>query len=517
MSNNKTQLYTLVSVFFFWGFIAASNGIFIPFCKSYFNLTQYQSQLIDATFYGGYFFGSLFLYYFSIIFKTDLLNTVGYKRGIIYGFMISILGAIAIIPSVHANSFPLILLSFFILALGFSLQQTAAQPFVVALGEPETGAQRLNLAGGINSLGTTIGPVIFSFLLFGKITASVSEASLSSISNLFLMLAGVFAIVALIFAVSKLPDIKSEAEISNSKNATVALSIVAIPVFLLLFVNDFLPSLLSNNMIYITLITLMTVLFMAFKNGKLESEKWGAMQYPQLVLGMFAIFTYVGVEVTIQSNMGALLKTDNFGSYAENKIAPFISMYWGSLMIGRLTGALSVFGLKNKIKTIFIFLLPFLVFEFIVWFNTILGKEMSYLQWYRVCLPIVSLVIYFTKDKPAKTLLLFSIFGMFAMITGLLTTGTTAIYAFLSGGLACSVMWPCIFTLAISNLGKFTGQASAFLIMMILGGAVIPPIQGKIADAYNIHFSYIVTVFCFAYLMYFSVTVNKFLVHTKSN
>ena len=80
-----SALYTLITVFFFWGFVAASNGVFIPFCKTHFNLTQFESQLIDFTFYGGYFIGSLLLYYASQLSKVDILNKLGYKNGISIG------------------------------------------------------------------------------------------------------------------------------------------------------------------------------------------------------------------------------------------------------------------------------------------------------------------------------------------------------------------------------------------------------------------------------------------------
>lgn len=118
---------------------------------------------------------------------------------------------------------------------------------------------------------------------------------------------------------------------------------------------------------------------------------------------------------------------------------------------------------------------------------------------------------YISKDKPTTTLLYFGLFGAMAMIVGLMSTGTIAIYAFLSGGLACSIMWPSIFTLAIAGLGKYTSQASAFLIMMILGGGIIPPIQGKLADIIGIQNSFIVGVFCFIYLLYFAVKAKQIL------
>ena len=107
------------------------------------------------------------------------------------------------------------------------------------------------------------------------------------------------------------------------------------------------------------------------------------------------------------------------------------------------------------------------------------------------------------NEKPARTMLLFSTMAGIMMIIGLLTTGKVAIYSFISGGLFCSVMWPCIFSLSIAGLGKFTTQGSSMLIMMILGGAIIPPLQGYISDLVSIHSSYIIPVICFAYLAFY--------------
>ena len=149
---NTGALATLVMVFFFWGFIAASNSIFIPFCKTHFNLSQFESQLIGSAFYIAYFAGSLVLFFISNVLGYDILNRIGYKKGIIYGLWISVLGALLIIPSANANSFPALLASFFVVALGFSLQQTAAQPFAIALGDPPTRSHPLNLGPSVNSL-----------------------------------------------------------------------------------------------------------------------------------------------------------------------------------------------------------------------------------------------------------------------------------------------------------------------------------------------------------------------------
>ncbi|MFT7164929.1 MAG: FHS family L-fucose permease-like MFS transporter, partial [Flavobacterium sp.] len=167
--SNNSALYTLITVFFFWGFIGASNGVFIPFCKAKFGLDQFQSQLIDFAFYGAYYIGAILLFIFSSLAKKDILNAWGFKKGIIYGLLVSTFGAAMMILAVTEGSYLFILGALFIVALGFSLQQTSAQPFAASLGEAHTASSRLNLAGGINSLGTTIGPIVVSIALFGVI------------------------------------------------------------------------------------------------------------------------------------------------------------------------------------------------------------------------------------------------------------------------------------------------------------------------------------------------------------
>jgi FHS family L-fucose permease-like MFS transporter len=454
-SKNSAALATLITVFFFWGFVAASNGIFIPFCKKHFDLSQFQSQLIDTAFYAAYFFGSLLLWLSSQAVRIDVLNKIGYKKGIIYGLLISVFGALLMIPAVSSGSFGFILAAFFVIALGFSLQQTAAQPFVIALGTSDTGAHRLNLAGGVNSFGTLLGPVLVSFFLFGNLNPDAAEsATITSIDILYYLLAGVFLAAAIFLAVSKLPRVNSDEP---------------------------------------------------FEQGL------GALKFPQLRWGMLAIFVYVGVEVTIQSNMGALLKKPEFGGYDVAHISQFISLFWGSLMIGRWCGAISAFDFSKATKRLLIIVVPFIAFAVILLVNHLRGNQINDLYIYIIPITILIAGIFLSQEKPARMLFIFSAMGMIAMLTGLFTQGSIAKFAFISGGLCCSIGWPCIFALSITGLGKHTGQGSTFLIMMILGGAIIPPLQGFIADKINIHSSYWIPVICFAYLMWFAFKVQNIL------
>lgn len=505
--NYGSALYTLITVFFFWGFLAASNGIFIPFCKTHFNLTQFESQLIDFTFYGGYFIGSLVLFYFSQITKVDILNKLGYKNGIVVGLIISAAGALMMIPAVNSGSFGFILTAFFFIAIGFSLQQTAANPFAVALGTPQTGADRLNLAGGVNNFGSLLGPLIVSVILFGTAAGAKAESvEISSINNLYYILAGLFIAVAIFFSVSKLPKVTSDEKIEASNKTNGPLFIILIA-FLLILVSEPLTlftGLEKSVFVYASLIIIVITLILASNAAKKDTTGWGAMQYPQLIFGMLAIFTYVGVEVSIQSNMGALLNTPDFGSYNESMIAPYISLYWGSLMIGRWTGAISAFNLTKQTKKILTVIVPFVAFAIILALNHLNGTDVSNLYLYSICVIVLIIGFFYSQEKPAKTLAVFSFLGIVGMMVGLLTTGDIAMFAFISGGLSCSIMWPCIFALAINGLGKYTSQGSAFLIMMILGGAIIPPVQGILADTSGIHLSYVVPVICFAYLAFYA-------------
>ena len=175
IKTNYPALYTLITVFFFWGFIAAGNSIFIPFCKSYFSLDQFQSQLVDFAFYTAYYIGALLLFALGDLSGKDIVGKWGYKKSIVYGLLFSALGAGAMIIAVEASVYAGMLVGLFIVALGFSLQQTSAQPFASSLGDIKTASNRLNLAGGINSFGTTIGPIVVSIALFGVIAGANLE------------------------------------------------------------------------------------------------------------------------------------------------------------------------------------------------------------------------------------------------------------------------------------------------------------------------------------------------------
>jgi MFS transporter, FHS family, L-fucose permease len=563
---NYGALSTLITVFFFWGFIAAGNSVFIPFCKHYFHLDQFQSQLIDFAFYTAYYIGALILFIYGALAGKDPVGKWGYKKSIIYGLLFSAIGAAAMIIAVNANVFTGMLVGLFIVALGFSLQQTSAQPFAITLGDPSTGTSRVNLGGGVNSFGTTIGPIVVAFALFGTTAAITDEKiqalPLSKVIVLYSAVGSLFiAAAALFFFSKKVPAGINDEKIERENKSLITLLIITVllaafftPVFKsykseeaikivqlgdeVTALNKQLTSTTTDTQtitatiqqktdeittlrhplekyrmkwLFAALGVVILGLLFANMSAQKKSEGWGAMQYPQLVLGMLGIFIYVGVEVAIGSNLGELLKQKEFGGYQSSQIAPFVSMYWGSLMIGRWAGSITAFNFSKNMKNILLVVVPIVAFGVIIGANSLAQYDMRPLYFYIVCVALQIIAFFISQNKPARTLLIFSILGVAAMIIGIMTTGKIATYAFLSGGLCCSIMWPCIFSLSIAGLGKYTTQGSAFLIMMILGGGIIPPIQGKLADLIGIHQSYWVGAVCFAYLALFAYLVKGIL------
>lgn len=517
---NWGQFSVLISVFFFWGFVAASNSIFIPFCKKFFNLDQIESQLIGSAFYGAYFYGSLFLYLFSYVSGTDVLNKIGYKKGIIYGLLISVIGALslAFISGSETPTFPLILVSFFIIALGFSLQQTAAQPFAISLGSPESGAHRLNMAGGINSFGTLLGPVIVSFLLFGALTAN-KDADISNIQTLYFFLAGLFTFAAIVFGIAKLPVNTVNEKLEKSPKALYTLLAIGIIFLPVLFADGIQEStgISKSTVIVTSLLLILGILFLSMVVAKKNPSGWGAMAYPQLLLGMIAIFVYVGVEVTVDNNFAALLKRPEFGGYDEKHNSHLIALYWGSLMIGRWTGAVSVFNFTKQTKRLLTIIVPFIAFGVIVLANWIKGSPIEDYKYYPIFILFLIAANLYAQERPIKLLIAVSLLATTFMTVTLLTKGMIANYSIIATGLCCSVMWPCIFSLGVAGLGKYTSQASAFLITMILGGAIIPPTQGAVIDLDKgtevngittgpyTQLSYIIPLLCFVYLVWHAI------------
>ena len=562
-----SQFLSLIVVFFFWGFVAASNDILIPVFKKWFVLSQVQSQLVAWAFYVAYFIGSVIFFIISL--KSDILQRFGYKKTLAVGLGLSAIGAFLFVPAASAASFWFFLTALFIVGLGFSVQQIVANPLAIKMGSPETGAHRLTLAGGINSLGTTIGPILLGIVLFGMGDKEESKPKDTNLTKIEIVKteyqthkdelaknivdlrkdnqddpAKVNEVIATVEKNIKDLDAQMASIDQNATASDAQVDVYSTKLgeikqrsteisYPIGFVKDHLKE-VKMPFIVLGIAFILVAIFLLFskiedpaKEEEAEidqgSAKFSVFNYPQLYLGMLAIFIYVGVEVSIISNLPALLHTKEFGGVLEHNIAPFVSLYWGSLMIGRWNGSINVFNMSKTTNMLMKFVVPFVAFAIIIFANELSGKDVSSFYVYAFWI-LAFIIMSFIGGKAAgKTLMIFGIAGVVMMLLGLVYPDKEiAKYFFISGGLFCSIMWPSIFDLAIAGLGKNTGKASSFLVMMILGGGIIPLIQGWICDFDKTspdgvmgitwtHFSYVIPIVCFIYLAFYGFITPKIL------
>jgi FHS family L-fucose permease-like MFS transporter len=456
---NFSAFGALIIIFFFWGFVASSNGILIPVFKKALNLKQDKAQLISVAFYIAYTVGSLIYFAISGILKKDLLKILGYRNGLALGLVISALGTLLFIPAANESSFPLLLAGLFTVGIGFALQQIAANPLAINMGDPSTGNLRLSLAGGINNVGTTIGPVLVSFAIFGMAGTGSTNLELSAVKIPYLVLGATFILAALFFKFSNVPDQIEE----EGTPSTARVSILAVA------------------------------------------------KKPQVILAMIAIFLYVGVEVSTASNLPEFMKL-KLGK-AEHEITPFVSLFWGSLMIGRWASAAGAFNVGADIKQRLSILLPFLAFSIFMLANYIAGHNVSQFYPYLFLVIVLMVAEAFTGGNPVRQLIVYSVLGAGALIVGIFASGMVSVFAFISVGLFCSTLWPCIFTLGIAGLNEKTNAASSLMIMMIMGGGFISQWQASLGSvkSVGIQSSYWIGVLCFVYLAFFAWTVSRML------
>ena len=460
----RTAFIVLTSLFFMWGFITCMNDILIPFLKKMFELSRAQSMLVQMSFFGAYFIGSV-IYFLLSYFFGDPITRIGYKKGLIIGLIISAIACLAFYPAAQLKSYNLFLTALFILGLGFTLLQIAANPYIAILGSSSTASSRLNLSQGFNSFGTTIAPIIGGYFIFhffaewgqplldkaGNIITTDSGKTMSALAVQlpYLIFAGVFLALAMLIQFTKLP---------------------------------------------------------VFASSETIEKGAGALRYRHLVLGMIAIFMYVGGEVSIGSVM--INYMNEMAGFPEMVAKNYLAFYWGGAMIGRFIGAYTLGQERSFFNKIFSLLLISLAGFFLIWFFVYLESNRTFPI--QNVLPFLGLIVIniigflVGKSMPARTLMVFSLAIIGLLIASTLSSGMPAIWCVVGIGLFNSVMWSNIFTLAIKDLGKYTSQGSSLLVMFILGGAVLPFIQGKVADLIGgYHFSFFIPAIAYIYLAYY--------------
>jgi MFS transporter, FHS family, L-fucose permease len=469
--NYTFELTVLTSLFFMWGFITCLNDILIPHLKRAFDLNYTQSMLIQFTFFTAYFIMSLP--------SGSIVEKLGYKKGIVVGLVVAGLGCLMFYPAAGMRSYPLFLGGFFVLASGITLLQVAANPYVAILGPVKTASARLNLTQAFNSLGTTIAPLIGSVLIlatasltsteFSALTVTDQEAykitEASSVQIPYLGLAAALFIIAGIFAAIHLPTIEAQTTTSASGGSF----------------------------------------------DDLHKSAWG---YRHLVLGAIGIFVYVGGEVSIGSFLVNYLHEPDIAGLKEADAGKYVALYWGGAMIGRFIGAISLSSLKEKFRN----LLTGLVFLFSIVLAYYITRNVTESAVYVGFVALNLVVFMFGSGKPGKTLGLLALGAAALVVATMVLSHGPAMWTVLTVGLFNSIMFPVIFTLALEGLGKHTGGGSGILCMAIVGGAVIPVVQGAFADmpSIGIHHAFFIPVLCYLYIAYYGFVGHTPVDHKKA-
>ncbi len=469
-ANYGPALIVLTSLFFMWGFITCLNDILIPHLKAIFELNYTQVMLVQFTFFTAYAIVSLP--------SGMLVEKIGYKTGIILGLLTAAIGTALFYPAAGYRSYEIFLLALFVLASGITLLQVAANPYVAILGKPETASSRLNLSQAFNSLGTTIAPIFGSILILSIAVKGADELAkmsmtdveayklieASSVQTPYLILTGMLVAIAIIFALFKLPKI--EAATQSAENG---------------------------------------------KTVNHDDNHKSAWAYKHLVLGAVAIFVYVGGEVAIGSFLVNYFK--ELVNMPEAEAGTYVALYWGGAMIGRFFGSITLSEMtdtkKKNIYAALVFVLALVLALYVTKeyqnFTSLslsgLGKTLTFLG-----LVAVNFIAFnLGKQKPGRTLAILALCAASLVVISMLTNGQFAMWSILAVGLFNSIMFPTIFTLAIAGLGKHTGQGSGILCTAIVGGAIIPVLQGVFADNIGIHHAFILPVLCYMYIAFYGM------------
>jgi FHS family L-fucose permease-like MFS transporter len=388
-SSKRFGFALLVQLFFLWGFLTALNDILLPHLKALFDLSYLEAGLVQFCFFAAY--GIMGIP------SGLLLERLGHQRGIVAALGVMALGCLLFLPAARWLSYPLFLLALFVLASGIVVLQTAANPFVTLLGPARTAASRLNLSQGFNSLGHTLGPQFGAFLILREAAGLEGAAAADAVRVPYLLLAGFLALLALLFAVARLPSPGTG--------------------------EDYKPA-----------VTLTA----------------GLWAHPAFRWGVPAIFCYVGAEVSVGSWLVDYFGQPRLGALDAEHAGYLISWYWGAAMVGRFAGA-------------------------------------ALLQ----------------RVRAQHVLAVNGAAAMACLLASVLLEGPAARAAVLGVGLFNSIMFPSIFSLAIAGLGPLRARASGWLVMAIVGGAILPPLQGSLADAAGLSVSFLVPALGYAYVAWY--------------
>jgi FHS family L-fucose permease-like MFS transporter len=349
------------------------------------------------------------------------------------------IGCTLFYPAAAFQSYGFFLGALFCLGLGVTLLQIAANPYAALLGSEETASSRLNLAQGVNSLGTVIGPLLGGYLIF-RFFFDPADTS-ASVQIPYLVFASVFILLAILVYITPFPE---------------------------------------------------------YHRSDPPEKGLGVFRYPQLVIGAMAIFMSVGAEVATGSLLIDFFKLPEIAGLNNADASVYVSFFWGGLMTGRLLGAVLFSDAKSKSK---ILLVTLVIASALLVIFMVKGARITGIFAFLMFVNLIAFRL--GRSLPGRTTGIFSLHIIALLIIAFFTRGQVAMWSVIGVGLFASIMWSNIFTMAIRGLGKYTSQGSSLLIMAILGAALIPPIQGLVADSFGVQNSFVVILACHLFVCWY--------------
>lgn len=445
-SSKHMNFIVLIGLFFGWGFVTCLNDLLTPILKQMFALNYFQANFVAFVFFTAYFVGSL-LYIVSSMLGFRFFINLGYKGLILLGLILAAFGCLLFIPAAMLKSYPVFLLGLFAIGFGFTFLQISANPLVLISGDQSTGASRLNLAQGFNSLATTIAPII-----------------------------GVYVVYELL-------DIKSNQ--SHLKYPYMFLCLFFVILAILIYKGLRVDETHTFNNV---------------------SGKPYALNHSNLLFGAFAIFFYVGSEVAIGTNLVSYLKSNATVGVSDFIAGKLLAFYWGGAMIGRFLGGIALSKIQFIKKLTLMVIIAVILTLLIVAVTDISDLNLLYYTLFES----LAIILFLLSRNSRFNIIFFTLVNVINLLIGVTTHNSWfAVWAILSIGLFNSVMWANIFDLATDDLGQYREQGSSFLIMMILGGAILPVLQGFVADKSNIVTSFTIPIIGYAYILFYGLLYSK--------
>lgn len=444
----------MTSVFLLWGFITVMNDSLSGKIKAALDLTTAQEDLLSVVFFAGYFIVGL-VFFLICRYVFDPFIRFGYKNMLIFGLIITALGCFLFYPAAIIADMPdlpqykkfyFFLSSIVILASGFTILQITANSYVISLGDIETASARINLSQGFNSLGTYLAPLIATLLFIdGDISNQVSAIQLPYLTIGFAVL-----LLAFLFKISTLPDIK-------------------------------------------------------FTSNELKTKP--LIQEKQLLLGVLAIFLYVGGEVAIGSHLDEYLQLDYIANFDKPTAQRYTALYWGGAMVGRFTGVAYLSRIERKTKRSIVAFIA--VMSYFLSYSITNSSTMSLIF---VSLFVFNLIGFqIGEGRSAKTIGVFGAIVIICIGVSIFNTGSVSMWSMIMIGMFNSIMFPVIFRLGIEGLKTRTSAGSSLLVLAIVGGALVPSLQTFLVnkEIFTVQNSFIVPAFCYLFIAYYGFSTFR--------